>query len=98
MTLPFRPLVYRSYWESMQGLYKQGNAGLYKGNGVRCLHIALFHRMNSDLTFATEAAFPDYVKQLKKIPCAQEFLLTCLIDLILHPLHQAEARFILQNR
>jgi len=98
MNLPFRPLVYRSYWESIQGIYKQGAAGFYKGNGVRCLHIGLFHRLNADLNFGAEQAFPEQFKQLKQIPCAPEFLLTCTIDLLLHPLHQAEARFILQNR
>lgn len=29
---------------------------------------------------------------------AQELLLSCLVDMMLHPLHLAEARFIMQNR
>lgn len=65
MTLPFKAPVYRTYFESFQGLYKQGISGFYKGNGVRCVHILLFHKLNSDLNFASEAAFPDQIKQIK---------------------------------
>jgi hypothetical protein len=49
INLPFKAPVYRSYWECFQGIYRQGFTGFYKGNGVRSLHILLFHRMNSDL-------------------------------------------------
>ena len=41
---------------------------------------------------------PDTIKDIKKVPCAQEFLLSCSVSLFLHPLHLAEARMILQNR
>ena len=49
--------------------------GFYKGNGIRSLHILMFHRLNSDLRFWSEGAFPEFTKQIKAIPCAQEFLL-----------------------
>ena len=69
LNVPFRAPVYRSYWEAINGLYKQNLAGFYKGNGVRSFHILLFHRMNTDLTFWTESAFPNQIKAIKKIPC-----------------------------
>jgi hypothetical protein len=98
MALPFRPPVYRTYFEAFQGIYKQGMSGFYKGNGIRCLHIFLFHRFNTDITLYTEANLNEQMKIIKKIPFAQEFLFSCGIDFLLHPLHVAEARFIMQNR
>lgn len=96
MNLPFKAPVYRSYLESFNGIYKQGPLGFYKGNGVRCLHILLFNRMVTDLQFISEAVVPaDYVTKIKSVPLAHEFLLSCTIDMILHPLHLMEARFIL---
>lgn len=55
MALPFKPPVYRNYFEAFQGIYKQGAAGFYKGNGIRCLHIFAFHKLNTDLTLGLEA-------------------------------------------
>jgi hypothetical protein len=55
---PFKAPVYRSYWEAINGIYKQGIRGFYKGNGIRSLHILLFHRMNSDFTFWAASTFP----------------------------------------
>ena len=98
MSLPFKAPVYRTYFEAFQGIYKEGLRGFYKGNGVRCLHIFLFHKLNTDVTILAESTFPQQFKKLKEIPLAQEFLLTTAIDLALHPLHVAEARFIMQNR
>lgn len=73
--------------------------GFYKGNGIRCLHIFLFHKLNTDLTLYSENNYAEKLKQLRKqYPLAQEFLLSCGIDFLLHPLHVAEARFIMQNR
>ncbi|CDW89215.1 UNKNOWN [Stylonychia lemnae] len=98
MNLPYEAPVYRSYFEAYLGLYKQGIRGFYKGNGVRCLHLVLFHRLNTDLTLYSESTFPQQVKQLKQIPILQELMLSCVVDFALHPLHVAEARFIMQNR
>jgi len=97
MALPFRAPVYRNYFEAFLGLYKQGVRGFYKGNGVRCIHILLFHRMNTDLTILSESAFAEQMKKLNSIPLAKELALSCLIDFALHPLHLAEARFIMQH-
>ena len=58
MQLPFKAPVYRSYWEAIQGLYKQDIRGFYKGNGIRSVHILLFHKLNSDLNFKSEQMFP----------------------------------------
>ena len=100
MALPFRAPVYRSYFEAFSGLYKQGMQSFYKGNGIRCLHICLFHKFNTDLTLLTErlSGENELLKALKQTPFAQEFLLSSSIDFLLHPLHVAEARFIMQNR
>jgi len=35
---PFRAPVYRTYYECIKGLYKQGIFGFYKGNGLRLVH------------------------------------------------------------
>ncbi len=96
MALPFKPPVYRNYFEAFQGLYKQGYQGFYKGNGIRCLHILLFHKLNTEATLRLENASNEgFLKALKETPFAQEFLLSCAIDFMLHPLHVAEARFIM---
>ena len=100
LSLPFKPPVYRSYWESLQGIYKQGGfRGFYKGNGVRTAHIILFHKLNTDLSFFMEDNLPPHVfQELKSKPLLKEFLLATTLDTLLHPLHLAETRFIMQNR
>ena len=98
MALPFKAPVYRNYFECFNGLQQQGTKGLYKGNGVRSLHVLLFHKLNCDLNHFSETSIPEIVRQIKQVPCAQEFLLSCTVNLFLHPLHLAEARMILQNR
>jgi hypothetical protein len=70
MALPFRPPVYRNYFEAFQGIYKQGLSGFYKGNGIRCMHIFLFHKLNTDLTIYSETHWSEGLKQLKQIPFA----------------------------
>jgi hypothetical protein len=98
MSLPFKPATYRSYQEAINGLYRQNAAGFFKGNGIRSVHIVLFHKLNADLNVWAEATYPAQWKALKAIPCAQEFLLTCTLDCLLQPLFVAETRFMLQNR
>jgi len=99
MWQPYRAASYNSYSEALKGLYKQGTPmSFYKGNGVRAIHILLFHKLNSEMTYKVESTIPTYWKQLKEIPLASELLLSCSVDLILQPLHVAESRFILQNR
>jgi hypothetical protein len=65
MALPFRPPVYRTYFEAFQGIYKQGMGGFYKGNGIRCLHILMFHRLNTEMTLFTESNMSESMKALK---------------------------------
>ena len=98
MTLPYEQPVYRSYFEAILGLYKQGLKGFYKGNTIRCSHIFLFHQLNTNMTIYSESHYPQFMKQVKQIPMLQELALSCTIDMLLHPLHLAEARFIMQNR
>lgn len=68
MALPYKAPVYRTYFESIHGLYKQGFPGFYKGNGIRCMHIFLFHKLNTDLTLWLESN--DLSKQIRSIPLA----------------------------
>jgi hypothetical protein len=60
--------------------------------------LLLFHKLNSDLNFKTEALFPKEVKLIKQVPCLHAFMLTCFLDLALHPLFLIETRYMLQNR
>ena len=58
MWQPFRQASYLNYGEVMKGLYRQGTPiAFYKGNGVRSLHILLFHKLNHDFTFRMEETF-----------------------------------------
>lgn len=99
MWQPYRAASYSNYGEALKGLYKQGTPySFYKGNGVRALHIILFHKFNTEMTFKIEQLIPQQWKQLKKIQGAPELLLSCTVDMLLQPLHVAESRLILQNR
>ena len=99
MNTPYHAPVYRTYFEAYLGLYKQGLRGFYKGNFIRCQHIVLFHKFNTDLTLLFESKLPaQFLQQIKQVPILQEFMISCMIDFMLQPLHVAEARFIMQNR
>ena len=65
---------------------------------MRSLHIILFHKLNADFKFRVETNMREEWRQVRKIPILPEFLLSCLVDMILQPLHVAETRFIMQNR
>jgi len=65
---------------------------------TRAIHIMLFHKLSTDLTFNVERTIPVYWMQLKDIPMVKELILSCAVDFMLHPLHLAEGRMILQNR
>ena len=68
----------------MRGLYKQGPPlSFYKGNGVRSLHILLFHKINTDFSFRYEQIFGLQWKQLKDVPLATELILSCTVDFLL---------------
>ncbi len=92
---PFKPPSYLTYTEAMNGLYRQGSPmAFYKGNMTRSLHILLFHKLNTNFTFMAEGQFGKSWKKLKEIPVLTEFLLSCTVDLLLHPLHVAETRMV----
>ncbi len=89
---PFRAPIYRSYYECISGLYKQGILGFYKGNGLRVLHAYLFlsyqtyinnQYIEGDDVFNQK---PNYFKTLFSA-------LSC--SAILHVIHLGEARFVL---
>ena len=92
---PFRAPVYRSYYECIQGLYKQGILGFYKGNGIRIVHgymyLTLVTQWNNNYLDGPDVMNiqPSYVKTLGT---------GLLASTILHFLHVTEARFVLQNR
>ena len=58
----------------------------------------LFHKLNTKLTFTAEQVFGKNWKTIKEKPMLAEFLLASTVDLLLHPLHVAETRIVLQNR
>ena len=81
---PYRVPCYGNYAEAMKGLYREGTPyAFYKGNTVRALHILLFHKLNTELTFRMESTIPVYWRMVKEIPFAQEFFLSCAVDMML---------------
>lgn len=93
---PFKPTSYLNYGEALKGLFREGSPwAFYKGNLTRSIHIVLYHKMNTNLTFGMEAAFGAKWKEIKEIPILSEFILATTVDLFLHPLHVAESRMVL---
>jgi len=89
---PFRAPIYRTYMECIQGLYKQGILGFYKGNGLRItygyLYLTIITQMNHDYFDGPDvmAIKPSYTKT---------FVTSLGACTALHFLHLAEARFVL---
>jgi hypothetical protein len=84
MWRPYKPSSFIDSTETMRGLFKQGPPlAFYKGNGVRALHIFLFHKLNTDLTFRAEKWFGLQWKTIKETPLASELILSCAVDLVL---------------
>ena len=91
---PYRAPVYRNYWECVQGLYRQGILGFYKGNAVRCAHISLYLILRNDMQ-----SYFDFGNNIfKRNSFMRDFLAATVASMFLHPLHLAEARLVLQNR
>ena len=92
---PFRAPVYRTYWECIRGLHNQGILGFYKGNGLRMCHLYLF-------AYCQAKIYNEYLDgedaMNRDRSWSKSVLTGILISLFLHPLHQTEARFVLQNR
>ena len=84
MWRPFKPNTYQTAAEAMRGTYKQGTPfAFYKGNGVRALHIFLFHKLNTDLSFQAESNLGKIWKTIKDTPYASELILSCAVDFTL---------------
>ncbi len=88
-----------TYREAQELLTKQGLLGFFKGNCFRILHSVLQH------TLRMNAGYPLVIldsKRLTEMPIFAKFsyffTTNLLIDLIIHPLHLGETRFVLQNR
>ena len=88
---PYRAPVYRNYWECVQGLYRQGLLGFYKGNGVRCAHIFLYQIFRNDVQYYLD--FGDNI--FKRNSFFRDFFAATAASVFLHPLHLAEARLVL---
>ena len=89
---PYRAPIYRTYWECIKGLYKQGLLAFYKGNGLRLAHgylyLTLVNQMHNDYLDGDDVlnTSPNYGKTM----CAGAFA-----SVSLHFLHVAETRFVL---
>ena len=94
--LPFKASIYSGYMEATHSLFRQGLLSFYKGNGIRCLHMMLFQYLRTDFSLRVDKHTGGNFG--KNLPFVKEFLIATVVDFLLHPLHLAEARFILQNR
>jgi hypothetical protein len=91
---PYRAPIYRNYLECIQGLYKQGLLGFYKGNGVRCAHVLLYQAFRNDMQRQLDWGNNIF----KRNSFWRDFAAASLAGIFLHPLHLVEARLVLQNR
>jgi hypothetical protein len=91
---PYRAPIYMSYAECINGLYKQGILGFYKGNGCRVIHVLLYDLIRNDVTCQSD--FGEMVFQRDSF--WRDYAAATVASLFLHPLHFAEARYVLQNR
>lgn len=92
---PFRAPIYRTYWECIRGLHKQGILGFYKGNTLRLMHLYFFQYISTQI----HHDYLDGPDVIKSEPSYSKALFAGLIASgVLHLLHLSEARFVLQNR
>ena len=91
---PYRAPVYQTYGECLQGLYRQGLLGFYKGNACRCAHVLGYDvfRIRINQMLDTDEAI------LKRNSFWKDLIAATAASLLLHPLHYAEARLVLNNR
>lgn len=95
MNKPYRAPVYQTYWECIQGLYRQGILGFYKGNGCRLFHIYFYGKIRNDLIYYTNR---DQNIMTSRTSFFTEFVAATVASLFMHPIHFAESRMILNNR
>lgn len=91
---PFRATAYRTYREAIEGLYRQGLLGFYKGNGCRCLHLFGYQIAKNNFQFYCESEENIF----KENSFMRDFACASIASLAMHPFHFAEARYVLQNR
>jgi hypothetical protein len=50
---------------------------------TRSMHILMFHKLNTYLTFTMEGQLGETWKKMKETPCLVEFLLSSTVDMLL---------------
>lgn len=91
---PYRAPIYQTYLECIQGLYRQGILGFYKGNGCRLAHIFFYGVVNNNILYFLDTD----EKIFKRSSFWVNYLSATVASMFLHPLHFAEARMVLNNR
>lgn len=93
---PYRAPIYRTYQECIQGLYRQGILAFYKGNLLSLVVFwqILLYPKNWEYNWR----FNNSKKVNEKPGMIWLYGITLGTLLISHPLHLAEARYVLQNR
>ena len=96
VSLPFKANSYANYMELTHSLFRQGMLSFFKGNFIRWSHMMLFHYLRINFSLRIDQyTGGNFVRNQ---PFIKEFIVATFADFILHPLHLAEARFILQSR
>jgi hypothetical protein len=88
---PFKPSLYTNYRDCVFNLYRQGIAGLYKGNFYRLSYFGSTNLLKKRLDGYFSSTFR--VKRIFK-----EMILYSLADVVLNPLLLIESRYCIQNR
>ncbi len=97
-TNPFLPQHYSSYRQAFSDLGRQGLPALYKGNLLGLLHNLLVTQMRFLVYIQLQnGVLKQYVETPEKLMAANFGLIT-LGEMLLHPLHNLQSRFILQKR
>jgi len=92
---PYRAPIYQTYWECMQGLYRQGILGFYKGNLMRLSHIAIYGQWRDILIYY---AYRDKNILTSRSNFFVDLAAATFASICLHPFHYAESRMVLNNR
>jgi len=88
---PYRAPVYRTYMECIKSLKNQGVLGFYKGN--------LLRQSNFLVTAFGQIIIGYKLQDMFGGPLFFYYFLGGMIaDVLFHPMHLAESRYILQNR
>lgn len=79
----------------MQGLYRQGILGFYKGNAMRMTHILFYEMIRNNVHY-----FASMDENILKGGSyfMLEYASALFASMFLHPIHFAESRLVLNNR